>query len=134
LHEDIGAAHGQRSAPSCSQAIRDKCFVPGAVGGDEINKGIWPVERTVDSGLAALSDYLQDDGVPQAMSRTTARVPTHSMLASAVRSGIAARSIPAVAPSGWLAASMAVGRPMWPTPLIIDEPTVAAQRTAARGC
>jgi hypothetical protein len=31
------------------------------VGGDEVNEGVWPAERTVDPGLVSLPDHPQDD-------------------------------------------------------------------------
>jgi len=61
VHDGICAPHGQRSAPSCPQAIGEECDVPGAVGGDKFNEGIRPAERAVDPGLAGLPNHFQDD-------------------------------------------------------------------------
>jgi hypothetical protein len=70
----------------------------GVMGGHEMDARVRLAERAVDPGLAGPVDHAHDSVIvgPAADVPMTARAPAHSMVATAVRSGRAARSIPAV--------------------------------------
>lgn len=92
----VGPAHGQLLLPASADPAAGHVGLAAVVGGHETDESVRPAERAIDSGLAGLLDHAHDGVVvgPAGDVPDDCGGVGHSMVATAVRSGLAAGSIP----------------------------------------
>jgi hypothetical protein len=97
VYESVGPAHGQLLPPSSAGLAAGQAGMAAVMGGHEMDERVRLAERAVDPGLArSITLTMASSSARQQTSRMTARALAHSMVVTAVRSGRATRSIPAI--------------------------------------
>src|SRR5262249_13303135 len=91
LDERIRATHDEFPAPASSSAVLGNADMADLVGSHETDECARPAERAVNPRLAGLLDGLEDDIVTGRIDNVPddRLAAVHSILASAVRSGLA---------------------------------------------